>query len=230
VARLRGLFGGRRADRELDEEIETHLRLLTERYVRQGMSEAEDAWAARRQFGNITLLEEASRETRGMRFIDTLVQDVRYGLWMMRRNPGFTFIAVLTLALGIGANTAIFSLANALLWRGLPAANHDRLFTVMRGDGGGFSYPNYMDFRDRNQVLEGLVAYFSEMRLAFGNGERSEVVLGECVTGNFFDVLGVPMARGERLPLKKIARRAPIRSLWSATIFGSGDSAVIHSG
>jgi len=107
--RLRGLFGDRKADPEFDEEIETHLRLLTERYVCQGMTEAEAARAARRRFGNITLLKEANREMRGIRFIDTLAQDVRYGVRTLRKNPGFTCVAVLILGSAFTASSLMAS-------------------------------------------------------------------------------------------------------------------------
>src|SRR5262245_66199125 len=102
AAKLRGVLGGVWVDRELDGEIETHLRLLTERYLRQGMSEAEAARAARRQFGNVTLLQEAHRDMRGIRFIDTLFQDFRFGFRMLLKSKGFTAVAALSLAIGIG--------------------------------------------------------------------------------------------------------------------------------
>jgi len=165
VTRLRGLFGDRGADRELENEVETHLRLLTERYVRQGMTEAEASWAARRQFGNVTLLKEANREMHGIRFIETFVQDIRHGLWMPRRNPGFTFVAVLTLALGIGANTAIFSVVYAVLLRPLPFKEPERLITlqsvdVRRSDShSSVSYPNFVDWPAQSESFERLAAF-----------------------------------------------------------------------
>src|SRR5262249_49730839 len=140
AARLRGLFGDRRADRELDDEIETHLRLLTERYVRQGMTEAEAAWAARRQFGNVTSLQEVNREMRGIRLIDTLFQDLRFGARALFKKPGFTMVVISTLALGIGANTAIFSLFNGLILKPPPYREPDRLVNLRVSPQRGMRY------------------------------------------------------------------------------------------
>jgi hypothetical protein len=131
------------------------------------------------------------------RMEDEMFQDLRFGARMLLKQKSFTAVAVLSLALGVGANTAIFSLADALLWRALPATNNDGLFTLVRGDGSGptFSYPDYVDYRQRNQAFAGVAAY-EPITLAFGNGDRSRVVMGELVTGNFFEVLGVRMAQG----------------------------------
>src|SRR5262245_10088159 len=194
AARLRGLFGDRRAEGELDDEIERHLRLLAERYVRQGMSEAEAAWAARRQFGNVTLLKEDNREMRGIRLIDTLIQDLRYGLTMLKRNPGFTFVAVLTLALGIGANTTIFSVVNSVLLKPLPFYNQHRLFWVTEGFQ-LFGEENTIDehyfyWQAQSKTFDHLVAYHSGNLYLTGRGEPERLDYVEA-TANLFPALGV---------------------------------------
>ncbi len=131
------------------------------------------------------------------RLEDEMFQDLRYGARMLLKHKGSTAIAVLSLALGIGVYTALFSLADAFLWRALPGVDNDRLFTLVRGDGMIWpsSYPDYIVYRDRSQSLSGLAA-FEPAFLAFGNGERSRLMSGELVTGNFFEVLGVPMSHG----------------------------------
>jgi macrolide transport system ATP-binding/permease protein len=137
--------------------------------------------------------------TRRMNMIADLYQDVRFGARMLRKKPGFTLIAVVTLALGIGANTAIFSLVNTVMLRPLPVAQPERVVEITplrQGDNfGNFSYPFYRDFRDRNDVLEGFAAYrFAAMSLSrSGNNER---LWGYLVSGNYFDMLGVRAFRG----------------------------------
>ncbi len=195
AAKLRGLFGDRRADRDLDDEIKTHLRLLTERYVRQGMTEDEAARAARRQFGNVTLLKEMNREMRGIIFIETLFQDVRYGLWMLRRNPGFTFVAVLTLALGIGANTAIFSVVNAVLLSPLPYPQPERIVVVgarekKYGAQRRLSGPEFVELGQQNQVLVHWSTFETREFILTGQ-DSPEQVKGRRISQELLPLFGV---------------------------------------
>jgi predicted permease len=198
AARLREMFGDRKADQEFDEEIETHLRSLTERYVRQGMTEAEAAWAARRRFGNITLLKEANREMRGIGFLDALVQDVRCGARMLRKNPGFTWVAVLMLALGIGANTAIFSVVNAVLLRPLPYPAPDRLVLVShyRAIGGESSFGSvFLEWRDQAKSFEQIAAYTNGIADLREEGETVRLEAG-MISAGLFETLGVAPVLG----------------------------------
>ncbi|MBO0800529.1 MAG: ABC transporter permease, partial [Blastocatellia bacterium] len=193
-ARLRGLFGGRNADREFADEIQGHIELLTERYIRRGMTRDEAASTARRQFGNLTMLKEDNREMRGIRFIETTYQDLRYGLWMLRRNPGFTFVAVLTLALGIGANTAIFSVVNAVLLRPLPYYDPQRLVWVTEGirfvGDENTSDNDYYTWQAQSKTFEHLVAYYSGGIYLTGRGEPA-LLQSIRATANLLPALGV---------------------------------------
>src|SRR5689334_6847081 len=129
----------------------------------------------------------------------TLWQDLRYGARMLGKNPGFTIIAVLALTLGIGANTAIFSVVDAALVRPLPVSHPEQLVLLsmanQRGFTTGFAYPDYVDYRDHNDVFSGLLGY-SQLAISLNTNEQSERVDSMIVTGNYFSVLGVDMAIG----------------------------------
>jgi putative ABC transport system permease protein len=200
AARLRGLFGSRKVDRELDDEIKAHLRLLAERYVRQGMSEVEAEWAARRQFGNITSLKEANREMRGIRLIDTFFQELRFGLKILRRNPGFTVVAVLTLALGTGVITAIFSVVNAVMLRPLPYRDPDRLVLVPNARDSDF-----LRWREQAKAFENMAAYSDNTAILTGSGEP-ERLEAKLVSADLFATLGVAPALGRAFTPEEASR------------------------
>ena len=175
----------------LSEEMQHHLELKTEENIRVGMSEKEACYAARREFGNVTLLNEDSRGVWNFRWIEQFLQDVRYGVRMLRKSPGFTVVAVLTLALGIGANTAIFSLVNGVVLRPLPYSQPERLVAITDV----FPQGALVAMPPRLKAME-VGAYFdgTEFNLT-GRGEASRLY-GTSVSADFFSILGVNPAMG----------------------------------
>src|SRR5689334_2043543 len=131
--------------------------------------------------------------------MSTLLQDLRYGARMLLKKPGFTLVAMLALTLGIGANTAIFSVVDKALVRPLPVSHPEQLTLLSmenaRGFSTGFAYPDYVNYRDRNDVFSGLLGY-SQLAISLNTNEQSERVDSMIVTGNYFSVLGVDMAIG----------------------------------
>src|SRR5262245_51473752 len=129
--RLRALLRKSEMERELDEELRHHIEQQTEQNIRLGMSPAEALCAARKAFGGVEQAKERSRDARGVRWIEELWQDLRYGIRMLIKSPGFTVVALLSLALGIGANTALFSLMDAIFWRPLPVNHPEQLVRLV---------------------------------------------------------------------------------------------------
>jgi predicted permease len=202
------LFYARRDqfDRELEEEMRFHLEMKAHENAEAGMESEEARYAAQRQFGNQTLLLEASREMWGVRPIETLFQDLRFGLRMLRKHPGFTLIAALSLALGIGANTAIFSLINTALLKPLPVKDPNRLvfFTFAGPDGVGirFNFPLIEQFAKDNQSFTDVVttSITADWRmLEPGAGRETELAQATRVSGNYFAMLGVGAVIGRMI-------------------------------
>ncbi len=202
--RLLMLLRRKQFGRDLEEEMRLHLELREQEQIEGGLSSDEARYAARRRFGNTMLLKEVSREIWGWDSFEHLIQDVRYGLRTMLRSPGFTAVAVITLALGIGANTAMFSVLNAVLIRPLPYPNPGRLVRGgeidKRHDSkpGQVSWPNFSDWRDQNTVFERLAAWYYEAFNLTGWGEPQQVQ-GAIVSPDFFETLGVAPQKGTTL-------------------------------
>jgi len=200
ASQIRGWLTPHQADRDFTTELEAHLDLLTEENVQRGMSPEEARRAARIRLGGLTQLKETNRELRGLPVIETFFQDIRYALRVLRKNPGFTAVAVITLALGIGANTAIFSVVYAVLLKPLPYAQPNRLFTAFQANKlqgiaeTGCSWPNFEDWRAQNHVFSELAGVVAHQLTLTGRGEPT-VVNTSVVTAEFFSLLGVkPLA------------------------------------
>ena len=216
--RLRVLLHSRAHARQLDEEFQFHLSLeaMQREHAARGALSATDArFAARRRFGNVTALAEETRQLAGLGFWDMVRQDLRFALRTFRRTPGFTIVAVLTLAVGIGANTAIFSAVNALLLRPLPFAEPERLMAVSlvmpprpgepARDGMVWSYPKFTVFRDAQPVYSDVTLYTDLQLTLRGDGE-AERVEGEVTDAGYLTTLGVRPALGRNFAVEEVSR------------------------
>ncbi|HZF39357.1 MAG TPA: permease prefix domain 1-containing protein [Blastocatellia bacterium] len=194
--RLLSLLRRGRYEREMEEEMRFHLEMQIEQNLAAGIPAEEARYAARRQFGNQTWLKEVSREMWSFRFIETLIQDLRYGARRLMRNPGFTLIAVITLALGIGATTAIFSVVNGVLLKPLPYHQPEALASVrltaqrLSVKDWALSASNYFIFREQSDAFQDIGLYQGNSVDVTGLGEP-ERTLALVVTDGLLPILGV---------------------------------------
>jgi putative ABC transport system permease protein len=233
-ARLRGLLRKSSVEREMEEELRFHLRMRAEENARRGMSPDEAERAALRSFGNWVRIREACRDIKGGGVVETLFQDVKFGARMLRKNPGFTLVAVLTLALGIGANTAIFSVVNAVLLRPLHYPNAERIVAIQelneKGSRGQVTPANFLDWRAQQTSFENLAAILSRTA-NFNAGDESERMELAMTSANFFEVFGVRPHLGRFfLPEEERAGHDPVvvlsYALWQRR-FG-GDPSLLN--
>ena len=200
------MFTGHRREADLRDEMQSHIEMQTDDNVRAGMSLSEARRQARLKFGDVEVVKEEYRDRRGLPVVETFVRDVRYGLRGLRRSPGFTLVAVLTLALGIGANTAIYSFLDVLLVRLMPVHAPEQLVRVEASSEQGqptsrHPYTLYEDLRGSDAGFAGLFAEFSWFTgLTFS--ERTERVKVNFVTGEYFEILGVDASVGRTFTLE----------------------------
>src|SRR5215467_6676626 len=226
-------FGRRQRENDLDEEIRAHLTLAARDRVERGETPEDAEYSARHEFGNEALIKDATRDTWGWGAIELFGQDVRYGSRLMKRSPGFSLVAVLTLALGIGANSTVFSWIDAILLNPLPGVTDAGRIVALAPRGnplGSISYPDLADLGQRNAVLSGLSA-FALAQMSLGGTGKPERVWGILASANYFDVLGVPLllGRGFSPDEDQLPNAAPVAvigyGLWQRR-FG-GDSGIL---
>jgi putative ABC transport system permease protein len=200
--RLRAMFQRQSMETELDDELRVHLERQVEKYVQSGLPAEEARRRVRLEFGGLEQVKEECRDARGVNFIETTLQDIRYGARKLARSPGFTAVAVATLALGIGANTLIFSVVNAAVLHPLPFRNADRLVTqwatsptIGYSGPGAFTDRGYMEWRDQNRVFSAIGAFRGQPSNLTGVGEPLRL-MGETISSSLLHVLEVNPALG----------------------------------
>ncbi|HEY6386227.1 MAG TPA: ABC transporter permease [Candidatus Acidoferrum sp.] len=187
---IRSLFLKERVDRELDEELRAYQEMAAEEKMKDGMSRKEALRAVRLERGSLEVSKEIVRSGGWESFFETCWMDLRFAARALRKSPTFAMVAIVTLALGIGANTAVFSVVNALVLRPLPVERPNELVFLENSRYGGHSFPNYRDLRDRNHTFAGLVGYrIAPMEMETDTGAQR--IWGYLATGNYFDTLGV---------------------------------------
>ncbi len=198
-------------EREMRDEMHFHLEMEAEELTRFGAERSEAQRLARRRFGGVARFEDEARDARGGRWLEQLRQDTRYALRVLGHGRGFVAVAVLTLALGVGANTAIFSVVRGVLLRALPYPEPERLVTVqsvMRGGATAVSPPDFMDWRAQAKSFSGLAAYYLSTTNLTGTGEPERLTQAR-VSANFFDLLGVRPSLGRGFLPGEDAAEAP---------------------
>jgi predicted permease len=240
ISRLKGLFASQRQDEELNAELQAHLEMLVEENRRRGMTEEQARRAASLKFGGIAQAEEAYRERRSLHFVQTFFQDLRYAIRMLRRAPGFAAVVVISLALGIGANTAIFSAIDAVMLRMLPVGEPQQLVMLewhaprhpqkylsdLEGSGFGnaqegytsysFAYAQYQQFKNENHVFSSTFAFAANNdSVNIGIDGRAETTVMQGVSGNYFEGLGVQTILGRPITPEDDQESAPATAVVS---------------
>jgi predicted permease len=232
ISRIRGLLSSHELDQDFDQEVQAHLAILIEENLGRGMTPGEARDAAHRRLGGVTQLKESQRERRGVPQVETFFKDLRYASRMLLKNPGFTLVATVTLALGIGVNTTLFTAFNAVALKPLPVRNSETVVRVERwfesgshGDGQyAFSYPEYQYVDEHNRVFSSLVAVSWPIRLpVILPASPPEPAHGQLVSPNYFSDFGVDAVLGRTFLPEET--RAPVMVLsypfWQRRFHGS---------